>query len=184
MATVTETLLTAEQYAQLPDNGRPSELVRGRVVEMNPPFPRHGQICSTVTLVLGSFAREHNLGHIIGNDSAVLTERDPDTVRGADVAYYSYAKVPKGPVPRGYLAVMPDLVFEVLSPDDRWKKVQIKVAEYLEAGVPVVCVLDEEPPTVYLYSADRPVRILNADDELAFPDLLPGFAVKVRRFFE
>lgn len=34
MAT-TDTQLTAEEYGRLPENGRPTELVRGRIVEMN-----------------------------------------------------------------------------------------------------------------------------------------------------
>jgi Uma2 family endonuclease len=183
MATV-EALLTAEEYARLDDNGRPSELVRGRIVEMNPPIPRHGQICSKVDRIVGNFADEHESGHVISNDSAVITERDPDTVRGADISFYSFRKVPKGPFPRGYLSVVPDLIFEVRSPDDRWKKIQLKVGEYLAAGVSVVCVLDDDPSTAYVYAADQPVRTLTADDELTFPDILPGFRVQVRRFFE
>src|SRR5262249_19661298 len=151
---------------------------------MNPPIPRHGQICGKVDRIVGGFADEHELGHVLINDSGVITEHDPDTVRGADIAFYSFGKVPKRPFPRGYLQVMPDLVFEVRSPDDRWKKIQLKVAEYLNAGVSVVCVLDDEPPTAYVYAAEQPVRILNADNELTLPDILPGFSVRVRRFFE
>jgi hypothetical protein len=41
-----EKLLTAEEFAALPDDGRPKELVRGRVVLLNVPYPRHGDICS------------------------------------------------------------------------------------------------------------------------------------------
>ncbi len=185
MATVTETLLTAEEYAQLPDNGRPSELVRGRIVEMNPPFSRHGQICLKVGHLLLTFLDNNELGHLLSNDSGVITTRNPDTVRGADIAFYNYAQTPKGPLPRrGYVKAPPDLVIEVRSPDDRWRAVQLKVGEYLNVGVKVVCVLDDEPPTLYLYTADQPVRILGADDELELPDVLPGFRAPVRRFFE
>ena len=83
----TETLLTAEEYARLPDNGRPTELVRGRVIEMNPPAPRHGQVCFRVGRIVAEFAEAHGIGQIICNDSGVITERDPDTVRGADVVF-------------------------------------------------------------------------------------------------
>jgi Uma2 family endonuclease len=179
-----QTLLTIEEYVRLPGNDRPTELVRGRIVEMNPPLPRHGQICSKGIRILGNFADKHNRGHVVGNDSGVITERDPDTLRGADIAFYSYKKVKKGPFPRRYLSVVPDLIFEVRSPDDRWKKIQSKVADYLNAGVSAVCVLDEEPPTAYVYTADQPVRTLGPDDDLTFPGILPGFRVKVRRFFE
>src|SRR5690242_20415016 len=104
MATA-EALLTAEEYALLPDNGQPTELVRGRIVPLSMPFPRHGQICGKISRIVGNFADQHDLGHVLSNDSGIITEHDPDTVRGADIAFYSYARVPRGPLPRGYLPV-------------------------------------------------------------------------------
>jgi hypothetical protein len=63
---------------------------------------------------LGGHLDRHDTGRLVGNDSGVVTEHEPDTVRGADVAYYSYERIPRGPLPRGrYLTVMPELVFEV-----------------------------------------------------------------------
>jgi Uma2 family endonuclease len=183
MATTLD-LLTALEFANRPDPGYPEELVQGRIVTMPPPTPRHGQICSRVDRLLGFFADEHDLGHVLCNDSGVITERDPDTVRGADVAFYSYSKVPKGPIPRGYLTVPPDLVFEVRSEDDRWGEILTKVDEYLRAGVTVVVVLDPEPQTAHVFRADQAPYKLGPDDELMLPDLLGAFRVAVRRFFE
>jgi Uma2 family endonuclease len=180
-----ETLLTVEEFSRLPDPGYPTELVRGRIVRMNVPKPYHGWICLNAAVDLREFVDAHNLGYVVTNDSGVITGRNPDTLRGADVAFYSHAKVPKGSMPRDlYLDVVPDLVVEVRSPDDRWPKVIEKVADYLNAGVPVVLVLDPEPQTLYFYAADAPVRILSAGDELTLPAVLPGFAVLVGRFFE
>lgn len=177
-------LLTAEEFGRLPDDGRITELVRGEVVEMPMPFPRHGQICSKIARILGNFADEHRLGHVITNDSGVITERGPDSVRGADVAYYSFARVPPGPIPRDqYLAVMPELVFEVRSPNDRWRKVVTKVDEYLNAGVGVVCVVDDPTEEVRVFDDDG-IHPLSRDDALEFPKLLPGFSVPVWRLFE
>lgn len=185
MSTATETLLTAEEYRLLPDNGRPTELIRGRVVEMNMPAPRHGYICAIITEALSSFVRQHDLGRVMSNDSGVITHRGPDTVRGADVCYYSYTRLPKGPLPEGYLPVTPELVFEVRSPTDRWSHVIAKVGEYLNAAVLVVCVLDPQTETLTVYHADEIQRILTEDDELSLPELLgPDFRVPVRRFFE
>src|SRR5207244_1669587 len=135
MMSIVQTLLTAEEFARLPDRGRPTELVRGRIVEMNVPFPRHGQVCGQTAYLLKDYLRTDDRGQVVTNDSGVITERDPDTVRGGDVCFYSYTRVPKGPLPQGYLSVVPDAVFEVRSPDDRWSKITAKVAEYLNAGV-------------------------------------------------
>jgi Uma2 family endonuclease len=184
MATVAERLLTAEEFRRLPDDGVRRELVRGRVVRMNVPAPRHGQICGKVLRILGRFLDAHDLGHLVSNDSGVLTGRDPDTVRGTDVAFFSYQRVPRGPFPEGYLSVVPELVFEVRSPTDRWAEVVAKAGEYLAAGVGVVCVLDPGTQTAHVYGADAPTRVVGADQELTFPELLPGFRAPVRTFFE
>jgi hypothetical protein len=44
-------------------------------------------------------------------------------VRGADVAYYSYARLPKGPLSAGYGPEIPELVVEVRSENDRWPEI-------------------------------------------------------------
>src|SRR5436309_15547944 len=147
MATVVEKLLTAEEFRRLPDDGRKKELVRGRVVYMNVPAPRHGYICANVVGILRPFVIERRLGRVMSNDSGVVTEHDPDTVRGADVAYYSFDRLPPGPLPEGYLDAVPELVFEVRSPTDRPGNILAKVVEYFAAGVSAVCVLDPGPQT-------------------------------------
>ena len=75
-------------------------------------------------------------------------------------------------------------MIEVRSPDDLWKDILVKVAEYLQAGVDVVCVLDPERSTATIYEPHKPEVTLQADQELTFPSVLPGFSIKVRRFFE
>jgi Uma2 family endonuclease len=177
-------LMTAEEYARRPDPGHPEELVRGRIVPMSLPNRRHGQICAQSVYLLRRYLEDHDLGHVLCNDAGVITERDPDTVRGADVAFYSYTRLPKGPLPGDYGPEVPELVVEVRSPSDRWPKVHTKVAEYLNAGVTVVVVLDDESRTAVLYFSDRASLTLKPDDELTVPEILPGFAVAVRRFFE
>ncbi len=157
--TTLQTLLTAEDYGRLPDPAFPTVLVRGRIVERAFPGPRHGQVCGKVIWLLANHVEEQNLGQVVCN-SGIITERDPDTVRGADVAFYSYARYPKGPLPKYYTPAVPELVFEVRSSSDRWAKVVKKVGEYLDAGVLVVCVLDPDAHTVHLYSADEPVGSL------------------------
>jgi Uma2 family endonuclease len=182
--TASQRLLNAAEYAELADRGKPTELVRGRVVEMNVPAPRHGEICANITSWINPHVRAQDVGRIVSNDGGILTERDPDTVRGGDVAYYSYNRVPRGPLPAGYLDVVPEIVFEVRSPTERWSRLINKAGEYLEAGVSVVCLLDQVSETVQVYRADELPRTLHADDELYLPEILGELRVAVRRFFE
>ncbi|MDX1944800.1 MAG: Uma2 family endonuclease [Pirellulaceae bacterium] len=180
---IATSLITATEFGSMPDPGHPQELVRGVVVDMPPPKFRHGKICGRLITLLTYFSDERGLGHVLGNDSGVITERDPDTVRGADVAFVSYTKVAADACPE-YLTVAPDAVFEVLSPSDRWSEVLRKVTEYLLMGVPAVYVLDPDTTRAHCYFPDRPEVILNGDDELVGIGPLSGWRVPVAKFFE
>lgn len=183
MATA-ELVLTAEEYHLLPENGQPTELVRGRIVPLNMPAPKHGWFCSNIVGILRNFVRQHDLGRVMSNDSGVVTERSPDTVRGADVAYYSYQRIPRGPLPEGYFPVAPELVFEVRSPSDRWTDILAKVVEYLNAGVLVVGVHDAQTRTLTLYRPNEVQQVLTVEDELLLPELYAAFRMPVGPFFE
>jgi Uma2 family endonuclease len=182
-AATAEALMTKEEYARLPDRGVPTELVRGRVVEMNVPAPRHGEICIRIALLIGPHIEANGLGRLVGNDGGVVTKRDPDSVRGADLAFYSFARIPSGPVPPGYLDVVPELVFEVRSPTDRWPPLMAKVSEYLDAGVSVVCVLDERSASALVCLPEEMPVPLRGDEEFHLPDILGELRIPVSRFF-
>jgi Uma2 family endonuclease len=177
-------LVTAEEFGKRPDPGYPEELIRGRVTAMPVPDKRHGYVCLKVGRVFGDFVDERSLGRVMSNDSGVITEREPDTVRGADVSFYSFSRLPEGPLAPGYGNEVPELVVEVRSPGDRWRDIQKKITEYLQAGVLTVVVLDPGLNTAHVFSDDDPPRTLGADDELILTGILEGFRVRVGRFFE
>jgi Uma2 family endonuclease len=101
------------------------------------------------------------------------------------VVYWSKAKAPAG-VPRdGMITTAPDLCVEVVSPTNTWAEVFTKVGEYLGIGVPAVVVLDPDTATasVYRNQPGNAQQIFHAADTLTLPDVLPGFAVEVKKFF-
>ena len=88
MATVAQPkLMTAEEFMAADLGEGTFELVRGEVIELPPPMPEHGRVCVNAGFVLESYGRQSGLGYALSNDSAVLTERGPDTVRGADMCF-------------------------------------------------------------------------------------------------
>ena len=183
MATV-ESLITAEEFAEMHGIDEPCELIRGEIVVSPPPSFDHGAVCSAIAEVIGAYVRSKCLGRTLTNDSGVITQRGPDTVRGADVSYYSYAAVPKGERPYPYPKAPPELVFEVRSPSQSWPDVHAKVAEYLAAGVKVVCVADSPSQKVVVHYADKPSVTLSADDTLQLPEVLGDFSTPISVFFE
>lgn len=175
-------LLTAEEFAALPDDGRRLELVKGVVIEMPPPNFFHGHVCSNLAFALGSHIRPRGLGWVLTNDSGIVTA--PDSVRGADVAYFSYELVPKNAPPRVYPEVAPELVLEVMSPDDVFREVMEKVNEYLAAGVLLVFVVDPGREQAMMFRKGELGTLFGLSDELVFPGVLPELRVPVRSLFE
>ena len=182
MSTTATRLITAEQYAELPNpvDGSKDELVRGEIVSMSRPKRRHGAVQSNIVILLGIFTKPKKLGRIY-TESGVVTERDPDSVRGPDVFFYRTERLPE--LDGGYLETPPDLVVEILSPDDRRSEMRAKVREYLDAGVPLVWVVDPESKTAMVYRGTmRGVELGEADD-IDGGDVLPGFTCTVADFF-
>jgi Uma2 family endonuclease len=136
-----------------------------------------------IDYLMTQFVEQHRIGRIVVGDAGLVTQRDPDTVRGPDLAFYSYQRIPSGSLPDGYWPASPELVIEIRSESDRWKDILQKVAEYLSANVLSVAVIDPARQQVHLFS-DTETTVLNATDLLTFPEVLPGFEVVVGRLFE
>ncbi|MBI1347581.1 Uma2 family endonuclease [bacterium] len=179
-ATVPQRFISAEEFRTLKSAHPHSELIAGRVIEMPSPGFLHGLVCAQIIIELGFYLRTNRSGRVISNDSGVITERNPDTVRGPDVAYYSFTKLPTDQSPEGYPEVPPDLVFEVKSPSDRWTDLLKKVSELLTVGVNTVCVIDPERELAQIFRSDEPVQLVAADSVLEFASLLPGWSVPLK----
>src|SRR5262249_2033223 len=143
MQTPTTGLMTAEEFARRPEpeDGSREELVRGEVVTMPPPSFRHGEIAAQIGFLLKSFLRQSPLGRVVA-ETGVRTEQGPDSVRGPDVSYWSFKRLPKSQRIVTYPKVAADLCVEIRSPSNTAQKIRDKVAEYLRAGVRVVWVVD------------------------------------------
>jgi len=174
--------MSARQFAEL-DSDVPSELIRGEVVEMPRPGVRHGVVCSNVQDPIKAWARAGNRGLVATNDTGVLTERDPDSVRGPDVLYVSRQRWPQERAPEGFLEVAPDLAVEVLSQYDVWKDLLVKISEYFDAGVREVWVVDPDVKSVQVFRPDASPRTLRMAEAIESADVLPGFSCSVADFF-
>ena len=86
-----EELLTGEALFALGDIG-PAELVKGKIQQRMPTGNLHGRIESLLTFFLLAFIRRHDFGHVLSGEVGLYTGRNPDTVRGFDLAYISHER--------------------------------------------------------------------------------------------
>ena len=176
-------LLTADDLLRLDAQGVRGELIRGALIKMAPAGHRHGKIITRLVMRLGVFIEPRGLGTLTASDSGVWLERDPDTVREPDVAFFSAARIPLDADIPGYAEVAPDLVVEVVSPTDRLAAVNDKALMWLRYGARLVWVVHPDARVVDVHREGHPVAALGENDALDGSDALPGFACPVREIF-
>jgi Uma2 family endonuclease len=185
MTTTSSGLMTADQFydwVHRPENsGRSFELDRGEVVEMARPGERHGVVCGNVVWVLGGYVRQQGRGYVCANDTGVLWERDPDTVKGPDVLYFEQPRKYEELNPK-YTEELPLLVVEVLSPNDRVAAATRRASHFLAWGVPLVWLVDPEDCTVTIHRSGGLPRVCEGNDTLS-DELLPHFRCSVSDLF-
>lgn len=181
---VKTTRLTAAAFERVAHRFGPCELVRGEVVFLSPGGLHHSSISARLTGILFTWCEQTGQGRIFTNETGLITARRPDTVRGADVVYYSFTRLPESDEPQGFCAVPPELVVEVLGKKQGWPEMLEKAAEYLTMGVDRVWIVDPKHRRVRVLRADVEPTVLGERQYLRDPVILPGFRVRVGEFFK
>ena len=177
-------VITPEDLLRMGDEGKQFELVDGSLVERNV-STESSYVAGEVFFALKAHAR--GLGYVFPADASFQCfAADSRRVRRPDVAFVTVERLPPDRFrTEGHCTSVPDLVVEVISPNDYAKAVNQKIAEWLGAGVRLVWVIDPDARTVFGYHADRPdtADIRREADTLTGDPVLPGFAVPVAELF-
>ncbi|MDP8923370.1 MAG: Uma2 family endonuclease [Chloroflexota bacterium] len=176
-------LMTADELLRLPRDGKRHELVRGELRTMPPAGFEHGKWTSILDRSLGNFVAAHGLGEVVTGEVGFRLATDPDTVRAPDVAFVRRERLQAAGRVTGFWPGAPDLAVEVISPHDLYTEVEDKVAEWLEHGARLVCVVNPRRRTVAVHLPDRPLQILTIDDTLDGEDVVPGWTLPLRELF-
>jgi len=183
---ISKTGMSAEEFfawCNHPENrDRHFELEGGEVVEMSRPGERHGFVCLNVGRILGNYTFQQRKGYACSNDTGLILERDPDTVRGPDVVLYDQARRYDDLNPR-YSDRPPTLAVEVLSPNDKWGKVTRRLTQFLSRGFAVIWLVDPEGRSVTVYRPNQLPQVFEGNDVLVGEPELPGFRCRVTDFF-
>ena len=176
------TRITVDEFEAICGDER-VELIDGVVVPMTPASSEPSRITMSVGAILWNHVRPHKLGSILSAEAGFVLFPDRETVLAPDVAFVRAGREPQGEARWHFARLAPDLVVEVVSPSDRERDMQAKVALYQEAGVPLVWVVDPQAQTVTVLALGQAPFLLTAMDTLDGGDVLPEFRVAVAELF-
>lgn len=180
-------LMTTEQLLALPDDGVERWLIRGQLREK--PMTYRNRWHSRAMIRVGFFLeawRERQpepRGSVLGGEAGVRLTHDPDTTVGVDVVYISPELAARNPDDTTIIDGVPVLAVEILSPNNTVEEIDEKLDQYLEAGVPLVWIVDTRDRTVTIYRPGQDPEFVNARQELSGEPELPGFRVRVADLF-
>jgi Uma2 family endonuclease len=179
--------MTVEQLLALPADDVDRWLVAG-VMREKPWSPKdrfHARVLARVAGSLGNWLDNQPMprGEILGGNVGVILHRNPDTAVGVDIAYVSDA-VLRNLTDDEIIEGIPTLAVEILSPNDTVEEVNENIDMYIDAGVPIVWIIDPYRRTVTVYRPDTEPELFTVRSELTAEPHLPGFWVAVARLFE
>jgi Uma2 family endonuclease len=149
---------------------------------MSPPGAIHGRLQLRIggALLVQGEMRGHGKAY---TEVAVVLERKPDHIVGADAAFIANRSLPTKESAEGYLETIPELIVEVRSKNDTASEIAEKVADYLRAGSKLVWALDSATSTVIEYRPNTPPKTYRASDTLECDDVIREFRLPLSQLF-
>jgi len=175
------TRYTPEEVARLSDQaGKLYELVAGRLVE-KPQVSTIANWISGRVVVLLDAAYPAGRAYVFV-EQPTYCFADPDQQWRPDVALVWAERLPAGPG-EDELMIAPDFVVEIVSPRNTVDDQLERVDDFLNAGVPVVWLIDPGRRWLHVYRRDGTGTILRAADTFRDEPSLPGLVVRVADLF-
>lgn len=172
-----------EDLLKISDRPMP-ELVDGELVE-RAMGQESDAVASRLIRLIGRPVDEHKLGLINGSQGSYqIFPDEPKKVRIPDVSFTRAERVPATGPAAGHSRVAPDLVVEVISPNDLAVAVQQKIGDYRSAGVPLIWVVYPGSRTILVVRKDGTALHLGVGEFLDGEDVLTGFRCEVGSVFD
>jgi len=164
---------------------QPFELINGERRNIFPTAFGHSEVLRHLFVLIDQFAINSQVGETYFNTTFVIVDTvDRNWVKGSrtpDVMFFVGNRIPQYEAQTSDynirpLALVPDLVIEVVSPNDKVSELDEKIDAYLLDGVRLIWVIDPQrrKATVHAPDMEQPLH-LNANGLLDGGDVLPGF---------
>ena len=168
---MTRIVLTYEDYAALPDDGKRYELHEGELSVTPAPGRRHQQILLNLALVLAPYVKARGVGELyIAPFDCIMTDV---TVMEPDLLYVDERR--RSLLGERGLEGAPTLAVEIVSPSTDRIDRRMKMGLYARHGVTWYWIVDPDPRTIEAYHLDAGAYRLEARLEGSTPAALPPF---------
>ena len=184
--TAVRRFVTPDDLLRMGNEGKRYELIDGQLEELSVSF-LSSYVAGETYDAIKSFVKPRNLGWVVPEGTSFRCfPEDRSRVRRADSAFFALDRITREQaVTEGHCTVCPDLVVEVISPNDLAVDVILKVKEWLAAGARLVWLIDPETKVVHCHDREQPsaITIRREGETLTGDPVLPGFAVPVAELF-
>jgi len=175
MGTV-KTLLTFEEFEQLPDQPGKQELVRGELIDMPPADYKHNDIADRI---YGFLKAALDQAHARG-EARVFHEMGY-LLSGANWVQPDVSITHAGQSVEQYLIGVPAIAIEVVSPNNTAKRIDAKAELYFQFGAREVWRFLPKKKQVMI-QVPGGAQVIGEDAVITTP-LLPGLALTVKEIF-
>jgi Uma2 family endonuclease len=173
--------LTLEEFLALPETDITYELKDGQAIpKMSPKF-FHSSITGAIYLILRQWCQKRGR---VGIEWAVILTRNGKTwVPVPDLTYVSFERLPADWMKDEACPVAPELVIEIISPGQSFGDLVEKAADYLNAGVLKVWIVDTQARSITIFYPEKPPQTLRGTSLLT-NSLLEGLQLTPQQIFQ
>jgi Uma2 family endonuclease len=177
-------VVTPEDLLRMGDAGKGYELANGELKEIKM-SARSSRVGGLVYWKLQEYCETQSPGWAFPPETGFRCfAEEPGQVRKPDAAYIKSDRYSRTEFEEdGWIEVVPDLVVEVVSPNDNAEELQNKIEEWLNAGVKLLWVVYPSTRQILTYRLDGSTTLFRSTDALTAPEVLPGFSCPVADFF-
>ncbi|WP_096595242.1 Uma2 family endonuclease [Calothrix sp. NIES-2098] len=156
--------ITLQEFLALPEEDITYELVDGEAKAKMSPKRFHSRLTGAIytLLLLGA----QNLGEVGIEWAVTLKRQGRDWVPIPDLLYVSYSRLASELIEDEPCPIPPDLVIEIISPDQSFGEMSAKATDYLDAGVMRVWVVDARAKTITIFYPDARPQTKSGEDSL------------------
>jgi Uma2 family endonuclease len=168
----------------MPEDGHQFEVIEGGSWERPPRGAEANRVATVLASLLDVYADAQKRGLVFSARCGYqIFSNDPKKVRKPDVSFIARGRLPNDRPPRGHVLIAPDLIVEVVSPNDLAEDVDTRAADFLQAGVTLLWIIFPATRSVLVLRSDGSAQRLTQLEELQGEQVLSGFHCRVETLF-